>query len=89
VTYRQSTHMKIAGGLLAIIVSVLAVIGFARADVDERIDGKIIEHEAVFEAKQQEAIGTVRKDVAVLQGKVNDIKEDTQEIKEILRESNK
>jgi hypothetical protein len=72
------------GGALAILVSILSVVAFANKSADERIDSKITTHEAVFEAKQQESIGAVRKDVAVLSEKVDNIKEDTNDIKRIL-----
>ena len=86
VTTKQSGYVKIAGGVLAILVSILTVVGYANKGVDERIDSKIITHEAVFEAKQQETIGAIRQNVAVLDEKVGDIKEDTKEIKDLLKE---
>ena len=83
-THRQTGWIKMIGGVLAILVSILSVVAFANKSTDERIDSKITTHEAVFEAKQQETIGAVRQDVAVLSEKVDGIKEDTDDIKKIL-----
>jgi hypothetical protein len=86
VTHRQTGWIKVTGGVLAILVSILSVVAFANKSTDERIDSKITTHEAVFEARQQLMIGAVRQDVAVLTEKVDGIKEDTKDIKETLEQ---
>jgi len=83
-TNKQSGFVKIAGGLLAIIVSTLAIISFANMNVDKQIDSKIIEHEAVFESKQQKDMAEVKKNVAVIEQKVDDIKDDVSDNKKML-----
>ena len=85
-TNKQSGFVKIAGGLLAIIVSTLAIISFANMNVDKQIDSKIIEHEAVFESKQQKDMAEVKKNVAVIEQKVDDIKDDVSDNKKMLEQ---
>lgn len=85
-THRTNGYLKIIGGALAILVSILSVVAFANKNTDERIDSKITTHEAVFEAKQQETIGAVRKDVAVLSEKVDGLKEDIKDNKRLLEQ---
>lgn len=69
-TNKQSGFVRVFGGVLAILVSIIAIAGFANRGVDERIDNKIISHEAVFESKQQEQISGVREELSALNEKV-------------------
>lgn len=85
-TNKQSGYVKIIGGLLAIVVSTISIIGFANLRVDEKIDSKIMKHEAVFESKQQKDLSEVKKNVAVIEQKVDDIKDDVSDNKRMLEQ---
>jgi hypothetical protein len=71
------------GGLIIVIITIL---GFAGGAVDERIDNKIIVHEAETGLVQQQNISEIKQDIAVIQVQQEQISEDIGEIKEILRD---
>jgi len=86
-------------GVATLIVSIIAILTFGSTMFDNRMDNKITEHERDFELKQQESVGEIKKDVAVLkensrsqQRQLDAIQEQgkhTQElVEEILREIN-
>ena len=88
-TDKNGNKIKIAaitavGGLIIVIITIL---GFAGGAVDERIDNKIIVHEAETELVHQKDVATIQKDIAVIQVQQKQITEDIGEIKELLRES--
>ena len=70
-TKRHSMYLKTIGGIAAILVAITALVGFASRGVEEKIDGKITEHEAVFEAEQQEQISCIREDISALKAGVD------------------
>ena len=76
--------MTAVGGL---IIVVLTILGFAGGAVDERIDNKIIVHEAETELVHQQDVSDIKQDIAVIQVQQEQISDDIGEIKELLRES--
>ena len=80
---KNGNWLKIAsltaiGGL---IITVITILGFAGGAVDERIDTKIIVHEAETAAVQFK----MQKDIAIIQVQQQQIQDDIGEIKELIR----
>ena len=84
---KNGNWLKIAsltavGGL---IITVITILSFAGGAVDERIDTKIIVHEAETEAVRQKQISVIQQDIAVMTVQQKTIQEDICEIKEMIR----
>ena len=84
---KNGNWLKIAsltavGGL---IITVITILSFAGGAVDERIDTKIIVHEAETEAVRQKQISVIQQDIAVMTVQQKTIQEDIGEIKEMIR----
>ena len=80
---KNGNWLKIAsltaiGGL---IITVITILGFAGGAVDDRIDTKIIVHEAETAAVQFK----MQKDIAIIQVQQQQIQDDIGEIKELIR----
>lgn len=90
-TNRQSGYVKIAGGVAALLVSVLTVVGIVNSGVDEKIDVKINTHSAESGLEQQKESEQIRRDIAVLDTKVDSLKDQgkhTQElVEQLIREN--
>ena len=84
---KNGSKLKIAaasavGGLIIVVITIL---GFAGGAVDERIDNKIIVHEAETELVHQKDVSKIQQDIAVMKVQQQQITDDVGEIKEILR----
>ena len=85
-TSRQSGYVKILGGVGTILVSILTVVGIVNSGVNDKIDTKIDIHSAESGLEQQKALEEIRKDVAVLDQKVDSIKETGEHTQELLEQ---
>ena len=84
---KNGNWLKIAsltavGGL---IITVITILSFAGGAVDERIDGKILVHEAETELVHQQDISEIQQDIAVMTERQEQIQDDIGEIKEMIR----
>ena len=68
---KQQNWFKTAAVAAGLIATVFSIVQYVNSGVDERIDRKIINHEAEFEMEQQVVVGEIREDIATLkeQGK--------------------
>ena len=85
---KNGSKLKIAavsavGGLIIVVITIL---GFAGGAVDERIDNKIIVHEAETELVHQKDISEIKTDIAVIKQRQEQTTEDIGEIKEMIRD---
>ena len=62
----KNGQWKVVFSLLGAIVAVFSIIAFVNGGVDERIDRKVIKHEAEFEMKQQQTVTEIKTDIATL-----------------------
>ena len=94
---KNGNWLKIAsltaiGGLIITVITILSfasTVTITDVAVDERIDNKIIAHEAEVEVVRQKQIGGIQQDIAVMkiQQKLHQekVEEDIGEIKEMIR----
>ena len=76
--------LSAVGGL---IVIALTIFSFAGGAVDEKIDNKIIAHEAETELVHQKNVSEIKQDIAVMKEQQKQITDDIGEIKELIRDS--
>ena len=94
---KNGNWLKIAsltavGGLIITVITILSfasTVTITDVAVDERIDNKIIAHEAEVEVVRQKQIGGIQQDIAVMkiQQKLHQekVEEDIGEIKKMIR----
>ena len=84
---KNGNWLKIAslsavGGLIVVI---LTIFSFAGGAVDEKIDNKIIAHEAETELVHQKDVSEIKQDIAVMKEQNKQIVDDIEEIKELIK----
>ena len=72
------------GGLIIVLITIF---GFAKSAVDERIDVKLLAHEAATESEHRQDISEIKKDIAVMKEQNKRTSEDIKEIKELLKDA--
>ena len=83
-TLKLNGYTKVIGGVLAAILSALGILAYANSGFNERIDSRFNKHKAEFETIQQEQINENKKNLAVLEEKIDNIKDDTEHIRDLL-----
>jgi hypothetical protein len=73
------------GALVALVVGLLTILGFAGKAIDERIDAKIMAYENEMGVVHQRQIADIQQDIAVITVQLQQIDENIEEMKELLR----
>jgi len=81
----KNGQWKVPASILAAIVSILVIVGYISAGINEKIENKIIAHEKETEAVHQKNISEIKQDVAVIKVQQQEIKEDISELKDLIR----
>lgn len=65
-TTGQVDWVKYAKFGITVILAAIAITTYVQSGIDDRVDNKILSHEAEFETKQQEVVIEIKTDIATL-----------------------